>query len=675
MMWKNLSIAKKLGVGFGTVLALLLLIGTTTYIEFNKVDRLAGETRKTTQGDQFVLLKTIDHLNWVTRLSDLVFKEDVHTADIETDDHKCGFGQWLYGGDAGKLAKGNEALGNLMEAIKAPHRQLHQSAIKIQERYVAFDPELKALLAERWVDHLSWIKDLSQSMLHGTQFSGGLDPEACAFGQWYHSYQAADSSFAALLKGWEKPHNQLHETAGEIVRRFDQGDLEGARMIYQRKTLPALDLLNAQYGKTMGWIDASVEKNRAVQGIFHQETLPALGKTRELLDQIREQYHQEFEMAENQVLHGIGSAIATTGVLTAAAIAFGILAAVVIARGVTRPIAGGVGFAKTLSEGDLTIKLNLHQQDEVGVLAAALNNMAGNLRTTFQDISGGVETLSAASLELSTISRQMALGAEKTSGKSNQVAVAAKQMSGNMNSMAAASEQASTNVQMVASASEQMSSTINEIAANTETGRIITGDAVIQAKNVSTRVAELGRAAIEVGKVTETINEISEQTNLLALNATIEAARAGEAGKGFAVVANEIKELARQTASATQDIRVKIDGIQGATERTVTEINQIVGMIDKINGIVANTATAVEEQSTSAKEIANSVIQAAQGIQDVNENVAQGSKVSANIAEEVFEVNQAATEMMECSAQVNTSAVELSKLSEGLKRMMEQFKI
>ena len=136
----------------------------------------------------------------------------------------------------------------------------------------------------------------------------------------------------------------------------------------------------------------------------------------------------------------------------------------------------------------------------------------------------------------------MAAGSEQTSGKSNQVAAAAEEMSANMNSVAAASEQASTNVQMVAAASEQMSATINEIAGNTEKGRSITGDAVHQAKNVSARVAELGKAAVDVGKVTETINEISEQTNLLALNATIEAARAGEAGKGFAVVASEVTD-------------------------------------------------------------------------------------------------------------------------------------
>ncbi len=342
-------------------------------------------------------------------------------------------------------------------------------------------------------------------------------------------------------------------------------------------------------------------------------------------------------------------------------------------RSITRPIQAGVCFAEAMSRGDLSQKLDIDQKDEIGVLVGALNVMAANLREMFENIAGGIETLTTSSTELSAVSRQMSSGAEQTSSKSNQLAAAAEEMSTNMNGVAAASEQASTNVQMVAAASEQMNDTIGEIAVNTEKGRTITGEAVNQAHSVSGQVSELGKAALDVGKVTETINEISEQTNLLALNATIEAARAGEAGKGFAVVANEIKDLAKQTADATKDIRMKIDGIQGSTKGTVAEINQIENVIENINDIVGTIATSVEEQSTSTHDIVNNVNQAAQGIQNVNENIAQSSTVSASIAKDVTAVNQTAAEMAEGSHQVSRSAQDLTQLSNNLKHMMERF--
>ncbi|WP_419659614.1 putative methyl-accepting chemotaxis sensory transducer [Desulfosarcina variabilis str. Montpellier] len=361
-------------------------------------------------------------------------------------------------------------------------------------------------------------------------------------------------------------------------------------------------------------------------------------------------------------------------VLLVVGVVISVLLGILIAQMIVAPIRKAATFAETMATGDFTHTVDVDHNDEIGRFLKSLNKMGIQLKKMITEVIQGVDTLTASSTELSAISNQMSSSAEETASRSNQVAAAAEEMSTNMNSVAAASEQASTNVQMVASASEQMSATINEIAGNTEKGRLITGEAVDQAKTVSIRVAELGKAATVVGKVTETINEISEQTNLLALNATIEAARAGEAGKGFAVVANEIKELAKQTAEATQDIRLKIEGIQGSTKDTVTDISRIEKVIADINDIVATIATAVEEQSTATNEITLSVNQAAQGIQDVNQNVAESSTVSASIAKDVVGVHQAASEISSSSEQINISAQELSRLSESLKRMVGQFR-
>jgi len=242
-------------------------------------------------------------------------------------------------------------------------------------------------------------------------------------------------------------------------------------------------------------------------------------------------------------------------VLLAVGIAGSIVFGIVIAGLITRPISCAVSLAETMARGDFTVTVAQSGRDEIGTLLGALGSMAAQLKSMITDIIGYVNTLNSASTELSSISEHLSGGASETADQSMAVAASAEQVSQNITSVAAASEQATTNVNMVATATEEMTATISEIAKNTDTARSITGDAVVQAKTASEQVDQLGEAAQEISRVVETITEISEQVNLLALNATIEAARAGEAGKGFAVVANEIKELARQTATAAITIR------------------------------------------------------------------------------------------------------------------------
>ncbi len=350
---------------------------------------------------------------------------------------------------------------------------------------------------------------------------------------------------------------------------------------------------------------------------------------------------------------------------------------ILFSNSMTRPILRVVAGLKDVAEGegDLTARLDIKNRDEVGDLAHLFNSFMEKLQGMIKNIAGNAETLNRSSSELLNLSEQISDGAAQMSAKANSVASSSEEMSSNMGSVATVMEQASTNVGMVAASAEEMTATINEIAQNSEKARNITSEAVSRAQDASSKVHELGDAAKEIGKVTEAITEISEQTNLLALNATIEAARAGEAGKGFAVVANEIKELARQTADATSEIKGQIAGIQGSTSGTVSEIEEILKVINDVNEIVAGIATAVEEQSLTTKEIANNVAQTSEGIKEINDNVAQSSVVSTEIAKEITDVNQAAGEMSNSSSQMNLNSSELSNLAKELKEMVSRFKV
>jgi methyl-accepting chemotaxis protein len=346
-------------------------------------------------------------------------------------------------------------------------------------------------------------------------------------------------------------------------------------------------------------------------------------------------------------------------------------------KSITRPINAAVAGLKNIAEGegDLTMRLDVRSKDEVGEMAKWFNLFIEKLQVIIKQISDNSLQVSESSTKLSNISIALLTGAEDTSQRSTNVATASEEMSTNINNVAAAMEQSATNLSMVAAASEEMSATIREIAENAEKARGVASEAVGQSQSAHEKMNELGIAAKKIGKVAETITEISEQTNLLALNATIEAARAGEAGKGFAVVANEIKELAKQTAIATLDIKAVITEVLSTTKSAETEIGQISGVMRGVNDIVSTIATAVEEQAVTTQEVANNIAQASQGIQEVNENVSQSSVVSASITQDIAEVSEASRKISASSNEVKFNAQDLFNRAEELNAIVTKFKV
>jgi methyl-accepting chemotaxis protein len=288
------------------------------------------------------------------------------------------------------------------------------------------------------------------------------------------------------------------------------------------------------------------------------------------------------------------------------------------------------------SGGDLTRSLDIHGDDAMGKVADCLRELFANLRSSLGKISNGAHSVGTASEELTDISRKMADNAQGTAGQAT--------------SASAASEEVSRNVEMVAASTEEMLASIREISKSANEAARVAAAAVTVAGTANQTVSRLGESSLEIGKVVKVITSIAQQTNLLALNATIEAARAGEAGKGFAVVANEVKDLAKATASATEEIGKKIDAIQHDTKAAVASIVEISDVIKQINDVSATIASAVEEQTATTNEIGRNVSDAARGTMQITKNINGVALAAKQTTSGALETEKAASSLKEMAS-------------------------
>ncbi len=805
--WKNIKIKWKLGIGFGVVLLCLMGVGGWSIYGIGNIVQNAEQVIGGNKLDGIMAQKEVDHLNWANQVSALLTDENITKLEVQTDDHLCGFGKWLYGEDRQKAEQQVPSIVPLLKEIEQCHDNLHVSAIEIDKHFKQADASLPGLLAAREVDHLVWTEKINSLFMNNMpELKLQTDPAKCAFGRWLQSQEtiiatAANPQYAQLVEAckephkklhlsavaiqdtWQQrheglidilngrlddhrkwvirvaeaiinkeqevgvqtdptkcafgcflasdearahmanfpalstaldacrqPHEQLHASAIAIETALQAGDMVKAGNIYEEQAMPALALIAKHFGSAIAVENEIIASQIRAKDIFDKQTIPALAKTREalhkcadhatcalegmnqanqvfatqtkpslekvqdLLGKVREEVKANV-MTDEQMLTAASRARNIVLAVSGAALLLGIMLAWAIASGIIRPLRKGVKFAKTVADGDLTQQVDIDQADEIGDLAKALNGMASSLRKIMGDIAVKGQTLAGSSTELSATSTQMAGNSQEMTNQSSSVAAAAEEMSVNMTSMSASTEQMSVNVKTASASVEEMTASITEIAKNAEQASSVADQAAKLTETSNDKIGQLGSAADEIGKVIEVIQDIAEQTNLLALNATIEAARAGDAGKGFAVVATEVKELAKQTADATEDISKRISAIQSSTGDSVDSIGKISDVIKHVFDTSQTIASAVEEQSITTKEIAQNVNQVAIAAETVSKGVTESAAASQEITQNITGVDNAAKQTAQGATQTQTAGTELSKLSEELQSLVGQFKV
>jgi methyl-accepting chemotaxis protein len=581
MRLKDMTFGQRIGTGFGIMLVLITAIGVMSFTGVSGIVSNADVVIHGNELERMIAQKEVDHLAWANKVNKLLTDDTVTTLDVETDDHKCGFGEWLYGEERTAAETLVPSLAPLLKEIEEPHLKLHGSAVSIKEVYKQANASLPAFLAEKEVDHLKWASEIRDALLKKkTKLAVQTDATKCAFGKWLETeaattaYEQGSEEFKRSWSEMLENHEKLHASAKEIQKSIKESD-DAAIEIFSGKTSPLLDATLTLIEKLRTEAEANLEGQTMAAKIYAEETTPALESTRELLSEIVEEA-QKHIMTDAIMLNKANGTKRRVTFMGLAACAVGVMLAFFISRGLT----------------------------------TVLKNASAQLDET-----------------------------------SDQVASASSQVSGGSQALAEGTSEQAASIEETSSSMEEMSAMIRQNAENAAQANRLMGDSgkvMDQAEQSMQRLAgsmeEISQAGLETSKIIKTIDEIAFQTNLLALNAAVEAARAGEAGAGFAVVADEVRSLALRAAEAARNTANLIEG-------TLVRVKEGVALGNSTKDDFVRVSESMGRVSELVNEIASASSEQSQGIEQIGRAVSEVEKVVQQNAANAEESASAAEEM------------------------------
>ncbi|TRX72066.1 methyl-accepting chemotaxis protein [Carboxylicivirga sp. M1479] len=609
MKWKNIKLGKKFFVSFGVIVILLIAAAGWSIKGISDIVAdadvvIAGNQLRAELDERYV-----DHLLWAQDVSNLLTNDEVHELHVQTDHHQCKFGKWYYGEGRRHAEELTPQLKSKFDEFEQPHIHLHQSAIKINEVFEQMDWQMALTLTEAQMAHINWMHQVKDDIFinNSAQINVQKDPTQCKFGKWLESdefkaFMRENPHLQSKVDAINTAHRELHSSV-KLAENYQQnGQNNQAKTYFESTILKNTNDVLAHLNDFTSHVGDGLNGMQEANAIYQDETMVHLKRMGDLFHEISEE-SKEYIMTDEVMKEE--ASITRYGIIVASIIMIivSIVLAYFISNSIVNPLKASVDFAKRVAQGDLTAKVDVDQEDEIGELANSLKGMILQLREIVGNIKTGAANVSTASDQLSSGSQQISNGV---------------------------SEQAAS-AEEVSSSMEEMTANIQQNTENALQTRTIALNATNAMEQVATASNDSMKAVQDIVKKINMVVEIAEKTDLLAINAAVEAARAGDEGRGFAVVAAEVRKLAERSQTAANEIVELAENGLILTEESTKMLNDILPEIQKTSQLVDEIASAGREQETGA----NQVNAAIQQLSQITQQNASSSEEMAGSSEEL----------------------------------------